>query len=462
MARQTATIILVGIFIFSSLSLHSQEKDSTKTIDGDKIKTGWTFGAVPAIAYDSDIGFKYGGVVNFYNYGDGTTYPKYLHSLYFEWSRTTKGSGINQFTYDSEHLIPKVRVSAEASLLTEKALDFYGFNGYESKYIAGYEDDESDLYISRMFYKQERKLTRIKTDFQGQIIGKRFKWFLGLAHYGIKLDTVDIDNLNKGQDEEDKLPYTDGGLFGKYLDLRLIPEKQSNGGQTNIFRFGLVYDTRDNEPNPMKGIWTDAQLILAPSFLGNDYAFTKLAITHRQYFTLIPKKLNFAYRIGYQDKISGEMPFYMLPFVFNIGRQLDRDGLGGAKTLRGILRNRIVGEDFIYSNFELRWKFLRTIVFNQNLYLALSGFVDAGQVTGKYKLDTSPVPDEISFQKNTETVTLKKASLFPDKQEKLHVSYGAGLHIALNQNFVVAIDYGIAADENDGDDGLYIGLNFLF
>ena len=137
MARQTCEILLTVVFIFSSLSLHSQEKDSTKTIDGDKIKTGWTFGAVPAIAYDSDIGFKYGGVVNFYNYGDGTTYPKYLHSLYFEWSRTTKGSGINQFTYDSEYLIPNVRVSAEASLLTEKALDFYGFNGYESKYIAG-------------------------------------------------------------------------------------------------------------------------------------------------------------------------------------------------------------------------------------------------------------------------------------------------------------------------------------
>jgi hypothetical protein len=44
----------------------------------------------------------------------------------------------------------------------------------------------------------------------------------------------------------------------------------------------------------------------------------------------------------------------------------------------------------------------------------------------------------------------------------LHVSYGAGLHIALNQNFIVAVDYGMAANKNDGKKGIYIGLDFLF
>jgi hypothetical protein len=32
----------------------------------------------------------------------------------------------------------------------------------------------------------------------------------------------------------------------------------------------------------------------------------------------------------------------------------------------------------------------------------------------------------------------------------------------MNQNFVVSVDYGRAADPADGTDGLYIGLNFLF
>ena len=137
--------VLILLF-YSGISVYGQEEEQNSETK-EKIKTGWTFGAVPAIAYDSDVGFKYGAVVNFFYFGDGSTYPKYLHSLYFEWSRTTKGSGINQFTYDSEYLIPGIRVSAEASLLTEQALDFYGFNGYEAYYNHNYEITDNPAYI---------------------------------------------------------------------------------------------------------------------------------------------------------------------------------------------------------------------------------------------------------------------------------------------------------------------------
>ncbi|GAH72890.1 unnamed protein product, partial [marine sediment metagenome] len=39
-----------------------------------------------------------------------------------------------------------------------------------------------------------------------------------------------------------------------------------------------------------------------------------------------------------------------------------------------------------------------------------------------------------------------------------------GLHIALNENFIVAADYGRALDKEkrDGLSGFYIGLDFLF
>jgi len=32
----------------------------------------------------------------------------------------------------------------------------------------------------------------------------------------------------------------------------------------------------------------------------------------------------------------------------------------------------------------------------------------------------------------------------------------------MNQNFVIAVDYGRALDPDDGESGLYIGLNFLY
>lgn len=415
----------------------------------EKIKTGLTFGAVPAIAFDSDIGFKYGLVTNFYHFGDGSSYPNYKHSLFLEWSRTTKGSGINEILFDSDHLIPKTRLTAEFNVLTEQALDFYGFNGYNAPFNKNYVDENSDDYISRLYYRHDRRLTRFRTEFLGNIIDKKLRWVAGYAFYGIKVDSVDVDKLNKGKDEADKLPYTNGGLYGQYVDWGIISEDQKNGGNINILKLGLVYDTRDNEANSMNGVWTTLQFVLAPSFLGNDYSFSKLVLTHRQYFTLKPKVMSFAYRISYQDKIRGDMPFYMLPFIFNSGPIPTRDGLGGAKTMRGVLRNRIVGEDYLYGNFELRYKLVRRVVFNQNIYFALAPFLDWGTVTGKYNLPDNLNADVTDY-------------LSQGEKEKLHLSSGIGLYGALNDNFIVAVNYGMAFDKRDGDKGLYIGLNFLY
>lgn len=443
--------LLFSVFVWTAiLPLYlDAQTDSTKSAKkADKIKTGWNFGGVPVIAYDSDIGFKYGALVNVFHYGDGSQYPKYRHSLYFEWSRTTKGSGINQFIYDSEYLIPGIRVSAEASYLTEQSLDFYGFNGFESYYNPDWEDEESDAYLSRMYYNMERKLTRLRADFQGKITGPQFRWMAGIEYSHAKTGTVNIDKLNKGKDEEDQLPDT-ALLFDNYVEWGIIPGDQAEGGNTTLLKAGLVYDTRDIEANPMKGIWTEMQLLAAPGFLGNDQAYTRLIITHRQYFTLAPQVLNFAYRLSYQTKLSGEMPYYMLPFVYNTAPNYTRDGVGGAKTVRGVMRNRIVGDGFLFGNLELRWKFLRTTVFNQNIYLALSGFLDGGMVTRKYDFDKTGIPSDQLFTVENE-------------DEKLHLGAGAGFHIVMNQNFVIAVDYGLSLDPGDGDSGLYIGLNFLY
>ncbi len=446
---KTKLLLSSILFLFSFLFAFSQDENESKT--------GWSFGAVPVVGGDTDVGFKYGGLVNFYDYGDGSKYPGYDHSLYFEWSRTTKGSGINQFTYDSEKLIPGLRTSGEISYLTEKALDFYGFNGYESYYNGAFVDDEAeDLseYQSRLFYKNSRQMFRAKLEFQGSIIGEKLRWFAGVEYYNQNIDTVDTPDLNDGKDVADQAPYVDGGLYGRYIRFGLLPEDQINGGSNTLIKAGLVYDTRDNEPNPMKGIWTELQFIAAPGFLGSgDYGYTRMALTHRQYFTLVPKVMNFAYRISYQAKLSGDMPFYMLPFIFNTAPKLTYDGLGGSKSMRGILRNRVVGEDFFYGNAELRYKIIRTKVLNQNLYVALTGFVDGGIVTGQYELeefeDLPSDPLDVEIFEN-------------DDEEGLHLSFGPGFHVALNENFIVSLDYGFAADKRDGNTGFYVTMNFLF
>lgn len=437
--------VLLMISAMLSNSAFGQSDTTKATKKAEKIKTGWNFGGLPVIAYDSDIGLKYGAAVNIYHYGDGSQYPEYRHSLFFEWSRTTKGSGINQFIYNSKYLIPGIRVSAEACYLTEQSLDFFGFNGYESYYNPDIDKKDNPL---RMYYNMDRKLTRLKAEFQGKLIGQKLNWLAGIEYNHAKLGSVNIDKLNKDKDPEDQLK--DTSLYKNYVDWGLIPEEQAEGGQTTLIKAGLVYDTRDIDANPMKGIWTELQFLFAPSFLGNDdLSYTRMVLTHRQYFTLAPKVLSFAYRLSYQAKLSGTMPYYMLPFIYNTAPERTRDGLGGAKTLRGVLRDRVVGDDFLYGNLEMRWKFLRTVVFNQNIYLALSGFLDGGMVTGKYKLPGTTNPDALAY-------------LAEGSKEKIHWSAGLGFHFVMNENFVVAIDYGRAFDPGDGKSGLYIGFDFLY
>ncbi|MDR0714854.1 MAG: outer membrane protein assembly factor [Bacteroidales bacterium] len=412
------------------------------------VKKGLTFGALPSIAFDSDIGFKYGALVNFYLFGDGSTYPKYRHSLYMEGFRTTKGSGLLQMIYDSEFLIPTVRLTAEASYFTEQAVDFYGFNGYKAYYHPKFETQDDPEYISRMFYRHDRRMLRLRADFQGAVIGKKLRWMAGFEHNGFKIASVNVEKLNKGKDEADRLPENTPLLYDKFVEWGVISAGQKNGGKHYLFKSGLVYDTRDNEPNPMSGLWSEIFLLAAPSFMGNRPGFVKLAITHRQYFTLVHETLNLAARVSYQPKLGGNIPFYLLPYVFNTN--ITRDGLGGAKTIRGVLRNRVVGEDIFYGNIELRWKFIQGLLWKQHIYLALTAFSDFGMVTHDYDFSYDEHYPEAAewFAKG-------------DK-EKLHLSYGGGIAGALNHNFVAHINYGLAANRRDGKSGLYIGLNYLF
>lgn len=439
-----------GLLLIQQPASAQEEKEKKEA----KTPTGFSFGALPTVSFDADLGFQYGGLVNLYDYGDGSVYPGYKHSLKLEISRYTRGSGINQLFYDSKYLLPKnIRITADLSYLTEKGLDFYGFNGYESKYNEAFVDEESPDYITRMFYRHERKLFRFTTDLQGKLYGDHLRWVGGIAFLNIKAAAIDTAALNKKKDEGDKLPYVKN-LYDKYVDWGLLSEKERDGGSSNFIKFGVVFDTRDKEASATKGIWSEALIVYSPKFLFNpEFSFTKLVLIHRQYITIVPKKLTFAYRLGFQGTIGGHAPFYIEPYmVSSYSSSTKTDGLGGAKNLRGILRNRVVGDGVGYGNFELRYRFWETHIGKANLSFALNGFADAGIVLNPVAIDQSKIPIE----------EREKYFDFSYSNDKLHPSAGAGLRIALNENFILAVDYGFATNKQDGAKGLYISIGNLF
>jgi hypothetical protein len=449
-------ILLILAVVFTVFTVKAQNNstpaDST-SVKKEKVKKGFSFGGVPALAYDTDIGFLYGIILNLYHYGDGSNYPNYNHSLYMEWSRTTKGSGKNILEYDVRNIFPNVRMKAELSYLTEQALNFYGYNGYQSFLGSNFLDEDSLDYISRLYYRYDRKLFRTGAIFEGKLKGDHLRWLAGPYFYNVKIGSLDLDKLNKNKEPSEILPDT-ATLYDKYVKWGVIPEDQKNGGYHTILSFGVVYDTRDIEASPGKGIWSEAIVQWVPGFLGNGYDYTRLIVTHRQYLSIIKKKLVFAYRLSAQMKLTGEMPYYMLPFY--VRSNAVKDGLGGSKTLRGILRNRVVGDGIALANIELRWTFLRTVILNQNFSITLSGFTDAGRVIIPHEFDKSGVTAGYGFTKEQ---NLKMMDYAP---EKFHVSYGLGLHFAINTNFIVAVDYGMAGNPQDGKSGLYIALNYIF
>ncbi len=404
-----------------------------------KVKKGLGFGALPAISYDSDLGFQYGALVNLFDYGDGTNFPKYNHSLYLELSTYTKGTTIARVRYDSEHLIPNIRTTLDVAYVPDQMADFYGFNGYQSIY----DDNLNESY--RNFYKNEKNTFRIKADVQGYFGESKFGWVAGYAFYNFKMDSVDIDKL-----ELSAVP--GGDLFQKYKSWGLISDAEADGGSINYLKAGFKYDSRDQLACPEKGIFTEAVIQSAPKFINEAFPHTKLAIIHRQYFSLA-KDLQFAYRLDYQTTLgSNKVPYFAQPeLITSFLIAASNQGLGGKSSVRGILRNRVVGDAVSFGNFEFRYKFLRFEWLKQNFYLGTNVFFDSGLVLKPIEMDLSAVSatDRATYFSNYES-------------GKFHSAAGIGLKIGWNENFVISADYGKAFNKQDGNSGMYIGLNYLF
>lgn len=439
------TLIIACLFIYNSHFATAQLSKS------ENAKKGWNLGFLPAVTYDSDLGFQYGGLVNVFHYGDGSRYPAYNHSIYLEVSRYTKGSTTSRFFYDSDQLIPKVRLTADVSYLTNQLSTFYGFNGYKSIYDRDFIAKGSELYESRYFYNYDEKLFRIKFDLFGRIAESDFEWSMGATFYNYNIAEVNLNKLNKGRSDEDAIDEFES-LREKYMRWEFISNSEANGGIATYIKTGLSYDTRNQKAFPEKGIWSEVILRTAPGFLGEGKTHVKLTLYHRQYITLKEASTVLACRMAYQTTILGKnIPYYLQPLMgasFLTGSS--SNGLGGNKSLRGILRKRVVGNGFALSNTELRQIFYRFSKYKQNFYVATNLFFDCGLITDPIDWSLDALADE------------EREMFFSEEKESLHCSAGLGLKIAMNQNFIVSFDYGKALDKRDGESGLYMGLNYLF
>ena len=435
-----ALSMLLAVSGFSQEKQKKAKKEKTYNEKGEIIKKGWNFGPLPVVGFDADLGFQYGLCCDIFNYGDGSLYPNYKYKFNFEASRYTKGSGVFRFYSDMPYIVKDTKFFVDLTYFYAKKYEFFGFNGYDSNFSDPISYEKSGYnFINR---NQFRFVGSMQRPFFGV---KNLNWTAGLAYYNTKTSRIDLPGY------EDQTT-----LYERYVDERIIKENEKDGGNTTQIRLGLLYDSRDLRSDPTRGIYAEATLVGAPDIIDQKgYSNLSMTFLWRHYIPVYKDKLTFAYRIGTQNVLAGETPWYMINNLNTMFFQkMYTEGLGGSVTMRGVNRNGVIGEGFTFANVELRWRVVGFQFINQNWQVALNPFFDAGMVTQKFR------EKELIESVNSMEESL---TLYEGDQEGIHTSAGCGLKLIMNRNLVISADLGRALDNRDGQKmKTFIGFNYVF
>ncbi|TGJ99663.1 peptide-binding protein [Leptospira semungkisensis] len=207
--------------------------------------------------------------------------------------------------------------------------------------------------------------------------------------------------------------------------------KGYHGGYVNSLRLGLVYDTRDFEPDPNSGVFLEATYEKNSKSFGSDFNFQKYFAQGKFFWSPFPKtfdKLVLASRFG-AGLSDGDVPFFEYRNMW--GTEGLIGGLGGLRTIRGYKQDRFVGRMMGWGNLEIRWKFAQTSIGGEHFAFNLVPFFDFGRVWD----------DE------------HKVGLQGYKYSK-----GLGLRIAWNQATIIMIDYAKSRE----DEQLFVNFSHAF
>ena len=448
-------IVFTLAIVLAAVVLMAQDNGKTLNEKGEIIKKGWNFGPLPVVGYNSDMGFQYGVCLDVFNYGDGSNYPGYNFKMNFEVSTYTKGSSIFRSYSYWNNVIPKGILFADFGYFVDKKFDFYGFNGYAAPYykdaaVLPDEIIEPGMSESGLYFTDRRQFRAVVS--MRQKIGNlnNLYYGVGLAFYNYDFNPLTI---KKYEDQ-----YT---LYDLYCQSGLIRGDEAGGGNVTQFKAGIIYDSKNYENDPTRGIYFEATFTAAPDFI-DKHGYDHLTFTgvFHHYIPVWGDHLTFSYRIGAQNVIAGDIPFYaMMNTNLMFYKKIYTEAYGGSTTGRGINRNSVIGQGVAWLNAELRWRITNFKFINQNWCVALNPMFDMGMVTQSFRLEEQKVAMEKLSSLTSDDYNL----IYSGKDESLHTSAGCGLKLIMNKNFVVSAEFAKALNKLDGE-GLkaYIGFNYIF
>lgn len=421
MKQVYSIIYLTILLLLTSKFLSAQENQLPN-------KSILKFGVIPVLSYDADLGLKYGAIINLFDYkAKKADYSQYL---LLRLSNTTRNTLNIQSLFESESLIPNATTFIEAAYINDQKLGFYGFNGIESNYNTKYKNSNSEKFINQNFYTLNRKLLRFRADIQTNL-NSNWRALTGITYSKFIL----ISNKENAS-----------SLYDNYVNWGIVNNTEKYGGSVLNFKLGFVYDSRNDKCSCTSGQWFEGFVVYAPP-IADMPTFSKMVLTYRHYHSL-SKNFTLLFRLSSQTKLSGEIPHYMLPIYFD--SQLNQDGLGGAYTMRGIARNRIVADGFTLGNFETRFNIKEFKLWGLDFLISGTLFYDLAYIMQPYNVNMSNVPTAI------------KHDYFTTKEQPIYMGFGPGINIIYNKNNITTVNYGFNVNKQYGTGGLYVGSKFLF
>ncbi|MCB9670009.1 MAG: BamA/TamA family outer membrane protein [Alphaproteobacteria bacterium] len=375
--------------------------------------------ALPALSYTTDEGLGMGLVGTLYTY-DGETAP-YRASVYALVYVTTRGVHAHAIELDWLNVAQlPLRVTARAELNVTRSATYCGVGpdvtcdpvvAAASVAAAGLEGEEA-TEAERTFYLLRRVQPVLRLD---------GRWKLGsgwslLAGYRLQ--------GSRPGDLKARTP------FAHSLYARHFPEGERS--MASVLQLGVMFDTRDEEPAPSRGVWAEATVRGASRLWGSTMGYVGANVTVRGYVPLVGDRLVLADRVVL-DGLVGDAPTSELTIPGGTQTLLF---YGDMTTGRGVRIGRYLGRTKVLQQLELRGSVWRPSLAGIELDLGGLAFIDLGFV-GVDASDTRTL-----FTRPLPTV-------------------GGGLRIGVDHTFIIRADVGVSAMEG-WSPYVYLDLDNLF
>ena len=435
----------------SSIKLPFAIANEKKLSDEDlsNKKEGTYFAGVPEISSDPINGFGYGveGSIIFNGkrtdpFFAYTPYRKQLNIILFN---TTKNQREIALKLDVPYIFDsKWRLRVEAAYEVNPNLLYFGANEKSLNPLSYYpNNDSSQAPIANAKYKEYSKALEntsgnynnnfyngyTKEEYIFNMSGER-SYMDGKLRLlaGVEAAWLNITAFDGKANKHAIDPLTGQKVNSTNAPTRISQDFNSGGivglGKNFIdfLQVGIVYDTRDLEPDPSKGVFAELTNEFSNKTLGSDFNFNKTFIQVKVYKKLFPsvfKKMIFASRIG-SGYTAGNSPFFEYQDQWSSEGSIE--GLGGANTIRGYKQSRFLGRMMNFANFELRCRFLQGTIFKQHIALSAVPLFDIGGVW-----------DSFSRLNNV---------------SNYRYSEGLGMRIAWNVSTILRFDYAVSKEDN--------------